>query len=98
MTVDEIAGLVAAYGAGARRAAQAGFDVLDIHAAHGYLIHSFLSPVSNARTDAYGGSLQNRMRLALEIADSVRAAWPNDKPLFFRLSCVDWRPDVVRPR
>lgn len=96
MTVDEIAGLVAAYGAGARRAAQAGFDMLDIHAAHGYLIHSFLSPVSNARTDAYGGSFQNRMRLALEIAESVRAAWPNDKPLFFRLSCVDWRPDLDR--
>ncbi|HVY15020.1 MAG TPA: NADH:flavin oxidoreductase/NADH oxidase [Rhodopila sp.] len=94
MTAAEIAKLVEDYGAGARRAAEAGFDVLDIHAAHGYLIHTFLSPVANKRTDAYGGSLENRMRFALEIAESVRANWPGDKPLFFRLSCVDWRPDL----
>ena len=96
MTMAEIAQLIADYGAGAARAAQAGFDVLDVHAAHGYLIHSFLSPVSNARTDGYGGSLANRMRLALEVAESVRSCWPADKPLFFRLSCVDWRPDLDR--
>ena len=94
MTVAEIARLVEDYGRGARRVAQAGFDVLDIHAAHGYLIHSFLSPVANARDDAYGGDIHGRMRLALEIAESVRAHWPADKPLFFRLSCVDWRPDL----
>ena len=94
MTVDEIKRLVEAYGAGARRAASAGFQVLDIHAAHGYLIHSFLSPVANHRNDAYGGDLEGRMRLALEIAESVRAEWPGDRPLFFRLSCVDWRADL----
>ncbi|BBK41710.1 NADH:flavin oxidoreductase / NADH oxidase [Allostella vacuolata] len=89
LTSEEIAGIVAAYGQGARRAAEAGFRVLDIHAAHGYLIHSFLSPISNDRTDRYGGSLENRMRLAVEIARSVRGHWPDDRPLFFRLSCVD---------
>jgi len=94
MTLAEIEKLVADYGQGARRAAEAGFDVLDIHAAHGYLIHTFLSPVANTRTDAYGGSLENRMRFALEIAEGVRAHWPEEKPLFFRLSCVDWRPDL----
>lgn len=94
MTLAEITRLVADYGEGARRAAEAGFDVLDIHAAHGYLIHTFLSPVANTRTDAYGGSLENRMRFALDIAESVRANWPEEKPLFFRLSCVDWRPDL----
>ncbi|MEJ1976430.1 MAG: NADH:flavin oxidoreductase/NADH oxidase [Acetobacteraceae bacterium] len=94
MTVEEIRRLVADYGHGARRAAEAGFDVLDIHAAHGYLIHSFLSPVANARNDDYGGGIEGRMRLALEIAESVRAQWPADKPLFFRISCVDWRKDL----
>jgi 2,4-dienoyl-CoA reductase-like NADH-dependent reductase (Old Yellow Enzyme family) len=94
MTADEIHKLIADYGEGARRVAEAGYDVLDIHAAHGYLIHTFLSPVANTRTDEYGGSLENRMRFALEIAKSVRAHWPDDKPLFFRLSCVDWRPDL----
>ncbi|WP_158745778.1 NADH:flavin oxidoreductase/NADH oxidase [Acidisphaera sp. L21] len=94
MSVEDIQCLVADYGRGAARAAQAGFDVLDIHAAHGYLIHSFLSPVANFRNDAYGGDINGRMRFALEIAESVRANWPDDKPLFFRLSCVDWRPDL----
>jgi 2,4-dienoyl-CoA reductase-like NADH-dependent reductase (Old Yellow Enzyme family) len=94
MTLQEIATLVQDYGHGARRAAEAGFDVLDIHAAHGYLIHSFLSPVANMRNDEYGGDIAGRMRIALEIAESVRANWPADKPLFFRLSCVDWRPDL----
>ena len=94
MTTDEIKRLLEAYGAGARRAAQAGFQVLDIHAAHGYLIHSFLSPVANHRNDEYGGDLEGRMRLALEIAESVRAEWPGNRPLFFRLSCVDWRADL----
>jgi 2,4-dienoyl-CoA reductase-like NADH-dependent reductase (Old Yellow Enzyme family) len=85
---------VADYGHGAQRAAEAGFDVLDIHAAHGYLIHSFLSPVANHRDDAYGGGIEGRMRLALEIAENVRREWPAEKPLFFRLSRVDWRPDL----
>ena len=94
MTTDEIHRLVDAYAAGARRVNQAGYDVLDIHAAHGYLLHSFLSPVSNTRNDEYGGDLAGRMRIVLEIADALRTEWPADKPLFFRLSCVDWRPDL----
>ncbi len=94
MSVAEIDTLVAAYGASARRAMAAGFDVIDIHAAHGYLIHSFLSPVANQRTDQYGGDLQGRMRIALEIATSVRANLSDGTPLFFRLSCVDWRKDL----
>ncbi|MBV9783080.1 MAG: NADH:flavin oxidoreductase/NADH oxidase [Acidisphaera sp.] len=94
MTVAEIGRLLEDYGNGARRAAEAGFDVLDIHAAHGYLIHSFLSPVANFRDDAYGGGIDGRMRLALEIAESVREQWPAERPLFFRISCVDWRRDL----
>ncbi|MDR3539215.1 MAG: NADH:flavin oxidoreductase/NADH oxidase [Acetobacteraceae bacterium] len=93
---DEIPELVARWGDAARRAHQAGFEVLEIHGAHGYLIHQFLSPVANRRNDEYGGSDANRMRFALEVADCVRAAWPQDKPLFMRLSCEDdagWGPD-----
>ena len=81
--------LVRKFGAAARRCDQAGFDVLDVHAAHGYLIHSFLSPLSNFRTDEYGGSEANRNRFAVEIAREIRKYWPADKPLFFRLSCID---------
>lgn len=94
MTKDDIARLLDAYGHGARRVDQAGFDVLDIHAAHGYLLHTFLSPVANMREDEYGGDLQGRMRLVLEIAERLRENWPAEKPLFFRLSCVDWRKDL----
>jgi len=94
METDEIKKLVEDYGHAARRADKAGFDVLDIHCAHGYLIHSFLSPVANHRDDQYGGDLNGRMRLALEIAESLRASWPSDNPIFFRLSCVDWRKDL----
>ena len=77
------------FAAGARRCREAGFEVLDVHGAHGYLIHSFLSPLANFREDDYGGSLENRMRFALEVADAVRSEWPSDKPLFYRLSCED---------
>jgi len=94
MTLAEIPTLVEAYVAAARRADRAGFDLLNLHAAHGYLLHSFLSPVANARTDAYGGSLEGRMRLVLEIAAAVRAVWPSDKVMQVRMSCVDWRPDL----
>ncbi|HYB71808.1 MAG TPA: NADH:flavin oxidoreductase/NADH oxidase [Candidatus Sulfotelmatobacter sp.] len=86
----EIDGCVAAFGRAAARARAAGFDALEVHAAHGYLIHTFLSPLSNRRTDAYGGSFENRCRLLLEIADAVRREWPADRPLFVRLSCTDW--------
>lgn len=90
LTVDEIAEVVAAFAAAARRADEAGFDVVEIHAAHGYLIHQFLSPLSNHRTDAYGGDFAGRTRLALEVTDAVRAAWPATKPLFVRISATDW--------
>ncbi|CAM3783564.1 NADPH dehydrogenase [Bordetella sputigena] len=94
LTVAEINTLVRAYGAAARRADAAGFDVIDIHAAHGYLLHSFLSPVANLRQDEYGGDRQGRMRIVLEIAEELRRNWPAGKPIFFRISCVDWRKDL----
>ena len=89
LSVPEVRDLVAKWGEAALRAAQAGFDLLELHGAHGYLVHQFLSPVSNLRHDHYGGSELNRMRFALEVAECVRAAWPGDKPLFMRLSCED---------
>jgi len=79
--------------AAARRAAQAGFDLLELHCAHGYLLSSFLSPISNRRTDSCGGSLENRLRYPLEVFDAVRAAWPADKPMTVRISATDWAPD-----
>ncbi|MDB5561841.1 MAG: namA 1 [Hyphomicrobiales bacterium] len=75
------------------RADKAGFDVVELHAAHGYLLNQFLSPLSNHRTDAYGGSRENRMRFPLEVVDAVRAVWPKQKPLFVRISTTDWHPD-----
>ncbi|MGN6684524.1 MAG: NADH:flavin oxidoreductase/NADH oxidase [Devosia sp.] len=89
MTLDDIAATVEAFAAAARRADAAGFDVVEIHGAHGYLINQFLSPIANHRTDAYGGSRENRMRFALEVARAVRAAWPAHKPLFMRISATD---------
>lgn len=76
----------------ARRSADAGFEVVEIHAAHGYLLHQFLSPLSNVRTDEYGGSLENRMRFPLDVIRRVRAAWPGRLPLFVRISATDWVP------
>ena len=76
--------------AAAQRALLAGFRVLEIHAAHGYLIHEFLSPLSNQRTDAYGGSFENRIRLILQVTEAVQSVWPADLPLFVRLSATDW--------
>ena len=93
---DEIPPLVDAWGQAARRADEAGFDMLEIHGAHGYLIHQFLSPQANRRNDEYGGSETNRMRFAIEVVESVRAHWPAQKPLFMRLSVQDgagWGPD-----
>lgn len=89
MSIDDIETVRDAFAASARRALAAGFEILEIHGAHGYLIHQFLSPASNKRTDAYGGSLANRMRFAIEIVEAVRTVWPADKPLFFRVSAVD---------
>lgn len=86
---NEVRDLAVKWGEAAARADRAGFDVVEIHAAHGYLIHQFLSPLANVRTDEYGGSELNRARFAIEVAECVRAAWPADKPLFMRLSCED---------
>ncbi len=88
-----IRSLIADFVAAARRADRAGFDLIEIHAAHGYLINQFLSPLANHRTDEYGGSRENRMRLLLEITDAVRSAWPEGKPLSVRISATDGRPD-----
>jgi 2,4-dienoyl-CoA reductase-like NADH-dependent reductase (Old Yellow Enzyme family) len=81
--------VVADFAAAFKRADRAGFEVAEIHAAHGYLLNQFLSTISNTRTDNYGGSLQNRMRLVLEVAEAARAAWPKSKPLWARISVVD---------
>ena len=79
-----------AFGQTARRAARLGLDMIEVHAAHGYLLHQFLSPLSNQRTDRYGGSLENRMRFPLEVFDAVRAAFPAEKPVGVRISATDW--------
>ena len=87
----DIATLVASFADAARSSDKAGFDICEIHGAHGYLIHQFLSPVTNRRSDRYGGDLNGRMRFALEVTEGIRAAWPSDKPLFFRVSARDGR-------
>lgn len=89
MTLGDIERVKRDFTSAARRALAAGFDVLELHSAHGYLLHQFLSPLSNNRTDDYGGSAERRMRLVVEIASDVRAIWPEDRPLFVRLSAVD---------
>ena len=91
LTTSDIVSIVDAFRQAAGRARAAGFDVVEIHAAHGYLIHEFLSPLVNTRTDEYGGSYDNRVRLCLEIVDAVRAAWPDRLPVFVRLSSTDWK-------
>jgi 2,4-dienoyl-CoA reductase-like NADH-dependent reductase (Old Yellow Enzyme family) len=90
LTADELGQIVNAFAAAAGRAEAAGFDVIEIHAAHGYLLHEFLSPLSNTRDDAYGGSLEKQSRLLLRIVDVVREIWPTSKPLLVRLSATDW--------
>lgn len=90
LTAPEIRDIVDAFEAAARRALDAEFDAVEIHAAHGYLIHEFLSPLINDRTDEYGGSFDGRARVCLEIADAVRRAWPDRLPVFVRISSTDW--------
>lgn len=92
-TLAEIEALKADFVRAAQRAVRAGFDVLELHSAHGYLLHQFASPVSNRRTDRYGGSFENRVRLTLEIVEGVRAAIPDAMPLLVRLSATDWLED-----
>lgn len=90
LSPDELDALVADFRAAAVRAKEAGFDCVEVHMAHGYLLHEFLSPLSNRREDDYGGSLENRMRLPLRVATAVREVWPANLPLFVRLSATDW--------
>ncbi len=94
MTVADLEGVIEGFRAAAVRAQAAGFQAVEIHAAHGYLLHEFLSPISNRREDAYGGSFENRTRLLLEVVRAVRGVWPERLPLFVRISATDWLPDV----
>lgn len=89
MDASDIRATIVAWREAAQRSVDAGYDICEIHGAHGYLIHQFLSPLSNLRSDGYGGSLEGRMRYALEVVEAVRAVWPQDKPLFFRTSAVE---------
>jgi anthraniloyl-CoA monooxygenase len=90
LSEDELAAITAEFVACARAGARAGFDVLELHCAHGYLLSSFLSPLANHRTDEYGGSLRNRLRYPLEVFDAVRAVWPAERPMSVRISATDW--------
>jgi 2,4-dienoyl-CoA reductase-like NADH-dependent reductase (Old Yellow Enzyme family) len=92
LTVPEIHAIVQAFADAAQRALHAGFQLLELHAAHGYLAHEFLSPLSNRRTDEYGGSLENRLRFPLEVISAARAVWPQGLPIFLRISATDWTP------
>jgi 2,4-dienoyl-CoA reductase-like NADH-dependent reductase (Old Yellow Enzyme family) len=92
LSTAEIPAVVDAFRHAARRARAAGFDIVEVHAAHGYLIHQFLSPLVNTRADQYGGSFGNRTRLCLEIIEAVRAVWPERSPLLVRISATDWAP------
>lgn len=97
MSEGDIAETVAAFAATAHRAREAGFQIAEIHAAHGYLLHSFLSPITNQRQDDYGGGVENRARFLMEVLDAVRREWPADLPLFVRLSCSDFIPGGLTP-
>ncbi len=90
MTQDKIDEVVSQFSAAVRRSIEAGFEVVEIHMAHGYLLHEFLSPLSNQRTDIYGGSFENRIRMPLQVAQAVRKQWPDDLPVFVRVSSTDW--------
>jgi 2,4-dienoyl-CoA reductase-like NADH-dependent reductase (Old Yellow Enzyme family) len=91
LAIDEIPGIVERFRAATQRALEAGFDVIEIHAAHGYLLHEFYSPAVNRRMDEYGGPFDRRVRLCLEVVEAVRAAWPEPRPLFVRISSTDWK-------
>lgn len=90
LSLEGIAHVIASFRAAALRALEAGFQVAELHAAHGYLLHEFLSPIANQRSDHYGGSFENRIRLTLEVTDAVRAVWPAELPLLVRISATDW--------
>ena len=90
MTKDDIKRCLREFAEAAKRVDRIGYDVIELHGAHGYLAHQFLSPLSNQRIDEYGGSLENRMRFAIEMYEAVRAVWPEQKPLGMRVSATDW--------
>lgn len=90
LSTDQTSYVAAQFAAAARRANHAGFDVVELHAAHGYLLHQYLSPLANKRDDGYGGSFENRVRLLLEVVESVREVWPESRPLLVRISATDW--------
>jgi 2,4-dienoyl-CoA reductase-like NADH-dependent reductase (Old Yellow Enzyme family) len=92
LTAEDIQRLVRAFADAAERALEAGYGVAEIHGAHGYLLHQFLSPLSNHRTDEYGGDLEGRSRFLVQVVDAVRAVWPEERPLFVRFSATDWAP------
>ncbi|WP_336001213.1 NADH:flavin oxidoreductase/NADH oxidase [Halorientalis halophila] len=92
-TEADLADVREAFADAARRARDAGFEIAEVHAAHGYLLHEFLSPVTNTRDDAYGGDFESRIRFPLEVIEAVREVWPDDRPLFVRISATDWLPD-----
>ncbi|MBE9606081.1 NADH:flavin oxidoreductase/NADH oxidase [Acetobacteraceae bacterium H6797] len=94
MDQDDIRYVIQAHVEAAKRSLDAGFDICEIHGAHGYIIQQFLSPITNKRTDGYGGDIQGRMRFGLELIEAVREAWPADRPLFYRASCVDGRGGI----
>jgi anthraniloyl-CoA monooxygenase len=97
MTVDDMKQTIADYERAADYAREAGFDLLEVHMAHGYLLASFISPLTNKRTDEYGGSLENRMRFPLEVFDACRRRWPEERPMSVRISAVDWAPGGMAP-
>ncbi|MDT4914614.1 MAG: anthraniloyl-CoA monooxygenase, partial [Pseudonocardiales bacterium] len=97
LSVADLAEIESQFVAATRRAEAAGFDLLELHCAHGYLLSSFISPLTNRRTDAYGGSLENRLRYPLQVLRAVRAAWPDEKPISVRISATDWHDDGITP-
>ena len=96
LSASEIGDIIGQFVASARMAREAGFKIAEVHAAHGYLAHSFLSPVSNHRNDSYGGELESRSRFLLEAIEAIRTEWPADLPLWVRLSCTDWTPGGLK--
>lgn len=97
LDTEQIQGIIQAFVEAAKRALEAGFSVVEVHAAHGYLLHQFLSPLSNQRLDEYGGSFENRIRLVLKVTEAVREVWPQELPVFVRVSATDWVEDGWNP-
>ena len=97
MSEEEVERVIESFGAAARRSLDAGFKMIEVYAAHGFLVHQFLSPIANQRTDRWGGNAENRRRFAVEVASSIRSNWPEKYPLAFRLSATDWLDGGIEP-